>query len=84
MFLPRDPGKTPDSTSYLMEKLKITFRLQLLVLDHSKFGRRAHVRSGSICDVDTVYCDRPPPGDISDLLRSAGTELVICKRESGP
>ena len=59
-------------------------RKALLVLDHSKFGRRAHVRSGSICDVDTVYCDRPPPGDISDLLRSAGTELVICKRESGP
>ncbi|WP_341668639.1 DeoR/GlpR family DNA-binding transcription regulator [Alcaligenes sp. SDU_A2] len=36
-------------------------RVRILVLDHTKFGRRAPVRSGSLDDVDILVCDRAIP-----------------------
>lgn len=36
-------------------------RIRILVLDHTKFGRRAPVRSGSLDDVDILVCDQAIP-----------------------
>ncbi len=52
-------------------------RTSFLVLDHSKFGRPAHVRGGLIADPDVVFCDRAPPAAIARQLAVAGRELVI-------
>lgn len=53
-------------------------RQSFLVLDHSKFGRRAHVRAGQISEVTKVFCDAPPPDNILEILDKSGTELVVC------
>lgn len=52
-----------------------------LVLDSSKFNRPAHVRGGSIEDVDIVFCEAQPPLEIVDRLLSSNVELVICGGE---
>lgn len=53
-------------------------RQACLVLDHSKFGRSAHVRGGHISDVGLVLCDRRPPEAICQILEEARVDLVIC------
>lgn len=51
---------------------------RILVLDATKFGRKAHARSGSIADVDHVICDTRPPAPICDMLDGAGVSLLVC------
>ncbi len=51
---------------------------RILVLDTSKFTRRAHARSGHICDVEHVVCDTRPPQRICDMLANANVTLMIC------
>ncbi|KEJ89612.1 Transcriptional regulator, DeoR family [Sulfitobacter donghicola DSW-25 = KCTC 12864 = JCM 14565] len=46
-----------------------------LALDHSKFGRRAHVRGGDIAALDKVFCDALPPAAISDVLAKSNTPI---------
>ena len=53
-------------------------RETMLVLDHSKFGRAAHVRGGHIGEATRVFCDRPPPDPIMRLMERADSQLVIC------
>ncbi len=53
-------------------------RQSFLVLDHTKFGRPAHVRGGHICDVTQVFCDAPPPPAINAVLENHGVELTVC------
>jgi len=52
-------------------------RLSYLVLDHSKFTRKAHVRGGFIGDVDKVFCDQPLPKQISERIGSSGPEIIV-------
>lgn len=52
-------------------------RHSFLVLDHSKFGRSAHVRGGHICDVSHVFCDAPPPQSVLVQLAESATQLFI-------
>ena len=47
-----------------------------LVLDHTKFGRRAHVRGGKISSVGKVFCDALPPAPIVDMLSQSRTHLI--------
>lgn len=54
-------------------------RRSFLVLDHTKFGRPAHVRGGHITDVTHVFCDRLPPPPISRMLASASVQTTICE-----
>ncbi len=56
-------------------------RRSFLVLDHTKFGRPAHVRGGRIQDAAAVFCDQPPPDSIAALLAQSGAELVVCTQE---
>jgi len=59
-------------------------RRSFLVLDHSKFGREAHVRGGHVGEVSAVFCDRPPPPAIGDMMRASGTTLVLCDGAGEP
>lgn len=55
---------------------------RFLVLDHSKFGRGATVRSGHITDADYVFTDQPPPAGIQQMLDAAGVQLIIAFLDS--
>jgi DeoR family glycerol-3-phosphate regulon repressor len=56
-------------------------RASLLVLDHEKFGRVAHVRGGQIQEVTKVFCDRLPPVEICRAIEDSESELIICDGE---
>jgi|TARA_B100000959_G_scaffold242058_1_gene264359 DeoR family glycerol-3-phosphate regulon repressor len=53
-------------------------RTTMLVLDHSKFGRTAHVRGGQIGQATKVFCDTRPPELIREGLENSGSQLLIC------
>lgn len=53
-------------------------REKFLVLDHSKFNRRAHVRGGHIHEASKVFCDRTPPPAICDMIHQSGNQLIVC------
>ncbi|MBU1340250.1 MAG: DeoR family transcriptional regulator [Proteobacteria bacterium] len=48
-----------------------------LVTDHSKFGRNAMVKLGSITEIDTLITDKKPPKQLMDVISSNGINLVI-------
>lgn len=58
--------------------IRANSRSAYLVLDHSKFGRPAHVRGGRIDEATKIFCDRTPPAPILDLISRSGTQLIIC------
>lgn len=52
-------------------------RSTFLVLDESKFGRRAHVRGGGhICDATKVFCDKQPGEKFQDTIKDAAIHFV--------
>jgi DeoR family glycerol-3-phosphate regulon repressor len=53
-------------------------RVTFLVLDHTKFGRAAHVRGGQIGEATKVFCNASPPESILEALDKSNTELVVC------
>ncbi|MBT4587278.1 MAG: DeoR family transcriptional regulator, partial [Gammaproteobacteria bacterium] len=53
----------------------------LLVLDHEKFGRIAHVRGGQIEEVTKVFCDQHPPNEIVQIIDDSESQLIICDKE---
>lgn len=59
-------------------------RKTFLVLDHTKFGRAAHVRGGKIGEATKVFCNASPPESILEILAKSGTELVICGNNGSP
>ena len=56
-------------------------RKSFLVLDHSKFGRSAHVRGGHISDLSGIFSDKPVPASIRALLSGTTTRVVTADRE---
>lgn len=54
-------------------------RKSFLVLDHSKFGRSAHVRGGRLRDVDAVFTDRPVPQSYLESLKGSTTEVHVAE-----
>jgi len=48
-----------------------------LVADHSKFGRNAMVKLGSIAEIDTLITDRQPPEQLMPILKDNDINLVI-------
>ena len=54
-----------------------------LTADHTKFGRNAMVRLGSIEQIDALFTDRPPPPPLADRLREAEVEVHVAAAESG-
>lgn len=49
----------------------------ILVADHTKFGRSAMVRVGSVAQVDALITDRSPPPALTEVLAEKGTRLYI-------
>lgn len=50
-----------------------------LVVDHTKFGRRADVRGGDISSVSKVFCDACPPAAIATLLAKSNAGFVTAQ-----
>jgi DeoR family glycerol-3-phosphate regulon repressor len=64
--------------------IRANSRSAFLVLDHTKFGRPAHVRGGRIDEATKVFCDRLPPPHILEMLKQSETQLVICNGDGTP
>lgn len=71
-----------DEDARSREAISRNAQARILVLDASKFNRRAHVRSGHITDVEHVICDQRPPEAICALLAKARVNLIICDEAS--
>ena len=54
-----------------------------LVTDHTKFGRRAMVRLGSLQDIDALFTDRRPPASIVAKLGELGVVLHMVDELAG-
>jgi DeoR family glycerol-3-phosphate regulon repressor len=50
-----------------------------LVADHTKFGRSAMVRLGTVDQVDTVFTDATPPAPFADLLARNNVRVHIAQ-----
>lgn len=50
-------------------------RKVFLAADHTKFGRNAMVRLGSISEVDALFTDRQPPSSLVDELQLSEVQL---------
>ncbi|RLB93066.1 MAG: DeoR/GlpR family transcriptional regulator [Deltaproteobacteria bacterium] len=51
-------------------------RKVFLVADHSKFGRNAMVKLGSIQEIDTLITDKKPPKQLMDIILEHGINLM--------
>jgi DeoR family glycerol-3-phosphate regulon repressor len=52
-------------------------RKVFLVADHTKMGRNAMVRLGSIEEIDALFTDRMPPGELVEVLNRAEVGLHV-------
>jgi DeoR family glycerol-3-phosphate regulon repressor len=52
-------------------------RRVFLAADHTKFGRNAMVRLGSIAEIDGLFTDRPPPAGLAEIIAAAEVELHV-------
>jgi DeoR family glycerol-3-phosphate regulon repressor len=49
----------------------------ILAADHSKFGRSAMVKQGSITQVDHLYTDKAPSAEITEMLLMSQVQTHI-------
>lgn len=54
-------------------------RQLFLAADHSKYGRRAMVRLGSIAQADAFFTDETPPASLLEVMSSNDVRLHICE-----
>jgi len=52
-------------------------RSVFLAADHTKFGRNAMVRLGSITEIDGLFTDRRPPAGLSEIIAAAEVDLHV-------
>jgi DeoR family transcriptional regulator, glycerol-3-phosphate regulon repressor len=55
-------------------------RRVFLATDHTKFGRNAMVRLGSIDEIDALFTDRPPPQALCEVLAAANIALYVASK----
>ena len=48
-----------------------------LAADHTKFGRPAVARLGTLAEIDTLFTDRAPPEGVAGVLEAGGARLVV-------
>ena len=72
---------TPEEVS-MRQSLVQNCRQRFLVLDHSKFGRRATVRGGHIMEATAVFTDRPLPTGIAEQLALAKVKVFVAQNNS--
>lgn len=56
-------------------------RSVFLAVDHSKFGRNAMVKLGSITQVHTVFTDQLPPEEICSILKDNNVSLDVAQHK---
>ncbi len=56
-------------------------RRVFLAADHSKFGRPAMVRMGSLADVHALFTDEAPPESILRVMTEVGVELHVAEQD---
>ena len=56
-------------------------RRVFMVTDHTKFGRNAMVRLGSIDEIDALFTDRRPPQPLDETLKAAEVALHVTGAE---
>jgi DeoR family glycerol-3-phosphate regulon repressor len=66
------------------QTIRANSRASFLVLDHTKFGRAAHVRGGHIAEADKIFCDRTPPDNILEQIGRSDAEWIRCAGDSAP
>jgi DeoR family glycerol-3-phosphate regulon repressor len=54
-----------------------------LAADHTKFGRNALVRLGTVDDVDALFTDLPPPSALAERLKAAETAVFVAEPPEG-
>lgn len=52
-------------------------RCVMLAVDHTKFGRNAMVKLGSVAQLDMVFTDAPPPQGVMSIIREHDIHLEI-------
>lgn len=52
-------------------------RKVFLAADHTKFGRNAMVRLGSISEIDTLFTDQQPPSGLVELMTTSEVRLIV-------
>jgi DeoR family glycerol-3-phosphate regulon repressor len=52
-------------------------RKVFLAADHTKFGRNAMVRLGSIGEIDGLFTDKPPPPAMSEVFKTAEVQVFV-------
>lgn len=52
-------------------------RKVFLATDHTKFGRNAMVRLGSIEEIDALFTDRQPPSPLPEIMNNADVHLFV-------
>ncbi len=52
-------------------------RKVFLAADHTKFGRNAMVRLGSIEEVDALFTDQQPPAPLTEIISDAEVRLFV-------
>ena len=57
-------------------------RKVFLATDHTKFGRNAMVRLGSIDEIDALFTDREPPAALGEALTAADVKLYVSERNN--
>ncbi|WP_404379592.1 DeoR/GlpR family DNA-binding transcription regulator [Caenispirillum salinarum] len=61
------------------EAILANSRRSILIADHTKFGRNAVVRGGSITDVDLFCTNRPLQPDMAARLEAAEVEVLLAE-----
>ncbi|MRV76155.1 DeoR family transcriptional regulator [Duganella sp. FT92W] len=51
-----------------------------LVADHTKFGRHAMVRLGSVAQIDKFFTDLPLPPEAAEAFDKAGVEVIVASQ----
>ncbi len=55
-------------------------RKVFLAADHTKFGRNAMVRLGSIAEIDGLFTDKPPPPVMSDVFKTGDVQVYAASK----
>ena len=58
-------------------------RKVFLAADHTKFGRNAMVRLGSIGEIDALFTDRQPTESLIEVMNAADVELHVAQTSMG-
>ena len=63
------------------EKIRENSQVSMLVLDQTKFGRRAPAVGENIQDVDHIILDKMPNTKFFPILENLGDKLILAERE---